>query len=93
MQIHLLQLIQQHVVPHAGDVDRNVVALFLRCIQVVVPHAGDVDRNSNPRRMFSYVITVVPHAGDVDRNIRHRVRQDARRRSSPTRGTWIEIGR
>ena len=36
------------VVPHAGDVDRNLtVAGFRSRYSAVVPHAGDVDRNEN----------------------------------------------
>ena len=34
-----------HVVPHAGDVDRNARRCRMAAMTKVVPHAGDVDRN------------------------------------------------
>ena len=56
----------------------------------VVPHAGDVDRNTLwPLRAFG--ASVVPHAGDVDRNFSVVFGEPVCRKSSPTRGTWIEI--
>ena len=79
------------VVPHTGDVDRNGdVKTWGRLPAPVVPHTGDVDRN------FKWLVektakTVVPHTGDVDRNSNACSRSSSPKRSSPTRGTWIEI--
>ena len=39
----------------------------------------------------SYDPAVVPHAGDVDRNAGGVFQASGVHRSSPTRGTWIEI--
>ena len=56
----------------------------------VVPHTGDVDRNFLPKNHAPQA-SVVPHTGDVDRN-EYPVFVDVEdKRSSPIRGTWIEI--
>ena len=79
------------VVPHAGDVDRNTLTKNPKLQRTeVVPHAGDVDRNIMVMR-DSLVNDVVPHAGDVDRNNTTAGERRTLKRSSPTRGTWIEI--
>ena len=56
----------------------------------VVPRKGDVDRNQcmspSPKRM-----KVVPRKGDVDRNRSMKAPTRPPARSSPARGTWIEI--
>ena len=81
----------QSVVPLAGDVDRNSIDLIGYKFPLVVPLAGDVDRNSaHCNRLISS--RVVPLAGDVDRNMQEIVFQVIEERSSPSRGTWIEIG-
>ena len=60
--------VDRHVVPHAGDVDRNQSAPAAVKVAVVVPHAGDVDRNALTANGHTVLENVVPHAGDVDRN-------------------------
>ena len=79
------------VVPHAGDVDRNFTHHQQAHHEKVVPHAGDVDRNVDMRCCVQCV-SVVPHAGDVDRNRKSTKKKIKITQSSPTRGTWIEIG-
>ena len=102
------------VVPHTGDVDRNVYCeksgahtaslsptrgtwiemRFLALVDdlvPVVPHTGDVDRNTDLYTSGSTQINVVPHTGDVDRNIGNDKLFQPAPKSSPTRGTWIEI--
>ena len=57
----------------------------------VVPHAGDVDRNLAAAEKTILEHIVVPHAGDVDRNAKCPSIFPTVQRSSPTRGTWIEM--
>ena len=81
------------VVPHTGDVDRNEVMTGDAEEAVrVVPHTGDVDRNLRVL-LGKCVPKVVPHTGDVDRNQNRVSRPRSVWRSSPIRGTWIEMAR
>ena len=81
------------VVPRKGDVDRNWACVqHLKRHAIVVPRKGDVDRN--------YICddvaqgrNVVPRKGDVDRNKAAVFQPVVVERSSPARGTWIEIER
>ena len=59
----------------------------------VVPHAGDVDRNDNLVLTDKALWKVVPHAGDVDRNVYQAEKDRKLTKSSPTRGTWIEMSK
>ena len=58
----------------------------------VVPRKGDVDRNIGVI-MAIQVILVVPRKGDVDRNAAGNKAEGETWKSSPARGTWIEIMR
>ena len=58
----------------------------------VVPRKGDVDRNQQRAAGRPHVL-VVPRKGDVDRNNGFDVQFNADLKSSPARGTWIEIDR
>ena len=57
----------------------------------VVPHTGDVDRNIVAARARRMRMSVVPHTGDVDRNCSTVQPSGRSYRSSPIRGTWIEM--
>ena len=59
----------------------------------VVPHTGDVDRNDTGSQVLEVISNVVPHTGDVDRNRAKVIEHGKTMRSSPIRGTWIEICR
>ena len=56
----------------------------------VVPRKGDVDRNSRSGVNGPYT-SVVPRKGDVDRNYCYCCCRARALRSSPARGTWIEM--
>ena len=51
------------VVPHAGDVDRNVSVVLSMINMWVVPHAGDVDRNGRKRLGRTYARPSSPTRG------------------------------
>ena len=57
----------------------------------VVPRKGDVDRNILHLHKLAVAQRVVPRKGDVDRNTKTSTCRRTKRRSSPARGTWIEI--
>ena len=90
-----VQHLKRHaiVVPRKGDVDRNAYEVaFFEDHAHVVPRKGDVDRNY----IFDDVAqgrNVVPRKGDVDRNKAAVFQPVVVERSSPARGTWIEIER
>ena len=79
------------VVPRKGDVDRNADTLHVTTQTVVVPRKGDVDRNEYAAEHRYSMIIVVPRKGDVDRNVESMLVCRSNERSSPARGTWIEI--
>ena len=78
------------VVPRKGDVDRNASRWPVRPGLAVVPRKGDVDRNALVVR-GEHCHPVVPRKGDVDRNDATDAGHVDLARSSPARGTWIEI--
>ena len=58
------------VAPHAGSVDRNVIAILVaHGLKWVAPHAGSVDRNFIFCNALCPSSGVAPHAGSVDRNV------------------------
>ena len=78
------------VVPRKGDVDRNPIMAAQIDRDKVVPRKGDVDRNYKSVN-YTEQNDVVPRKGDVDRNFIVSVFRVRVPRSSPARGTWIEI--
>ena len=56
----------------------------------VVPRKGDVDRNAADVTM-NPTAAVVPRKGDVDRNYKIEHGFSRCTKSSPARGTWIEM--
>ena len=81
------------VVPRKGDVDRNTKTSTCRRTKRVVPRKGDVDRNCAAQDYLVRDLCVVPRKGDVDRNAVTDLQHRHTWRSSPARGTWIEITR
>ena len=67
------------------------VPLGVERARQVVPRKGDVDRNAAAALLAWAVEKVVPRKGDVDRNFAFCAEQKCKNRSSPARGTWIEI--
>ena len=79
------------VVPRKGDVDRNLPTRSkITDKEMVVPRKGDVDRNKRAVGVGAQK-AVVPRKGDVDRNTLLCEGDSMEPRSSPARGTWIEI--
>ena len=77
--------------PRKGDVDRNIIWRSRICRATPSsPRKGDVDRNTFCR-LPSDLYAVVPRKGDVDRNYTANGWTQGRGKSSPARGTWIEI--